>query len=146
MADQALVVRSDRLGVTVLRGNITNQAAGDHFETFSLPAGFGDCLVTGVTVYITGITTATLTYGTDGCKVGIYDVPGAVNTDFVTDGLWVRIQAGAAAVAVVMQTAHLVIPVLCREAERVALTYVSPESTTTGDLELFVRVKRLRNV
>lgn len=142
MATTVLTAISERVGETVLSGTISNiVSAADWSESFQPPAGFGDCSITGLTVFVGGLQTIVVAGDMRGPVVFI-----VTNTskDFVGDmPPWRRM-----AVAAVASQHDLIRPVLWRTDELLNVQMFSEDTGAgnTSDVSIIVRVIRLRNL
>lgn len=142
MATTVLTAISERIGETVLSGTVSNiTSAADWSESFTPPPGFGDCAITGLTVFVGGLQTIVVAGDMRGPAVFL-----VTNTskDFIGDmPPWRRM-----AVAAVISQHDLVRSTLWRTDELLNVQAFSEDTGAgnTSDLSIIVRVIRLRNL
>lgn len=140
MATTPLARASNRIGhEVVLFGSLT-PAAGSLSEEFTLPAGFGPCLIEELNVRETNIDVIRTTVETYGVTVFVRDPSGAV-VDVIGTEFWKRTDVGANALGA---ETHLKPrnPVFWQQHESLMLVTANPDSdaTPTGVLAVRVRV------
>lgn len=138
----ALTVLSDRMAAqTVLQG-VTADANGDQNIAYSLPTGFGDCLLLECFVQITQVATLMANPQINGPQITIV-VESVQNNDFVGTAYWVMV--GALAMSCHIKPDQ---PVVWKSQECLALVFaeVDTNASPTADIRVLARVRRLRQI
>lgn len=136
-----LAVRSERVAQTQLVAAVANMdSAVDIAEDFTLPVGFGDCLITEVSVQLVSIQTVVANPELRGPWITLVSTVGVEGFSL---SRWTKFNAAGALQA----WAQLERPILWRMEETLQ---VSAQSEDTGagdttDLTILVKVVRLRN-
>lgn len=128
----------------MLRGTVAN-LDGVNLLDFTLPAGFGDCLLLEVLVYVDAIDVLGAAGDSEGPRVTLYDAAGAADRDFIGVPRWTTIDDTANALAI---GAHAVPDEIvfwkAEEALRVYTGELDTDATPTADMIVYCRVQRLR--
>lgn len=144
-ATSALTRHSDRWrDQVILRGTAANLDNANLLD-FTLPAGFGDCLLLEAYVYVDAIDVLGAAGDNEGVRVTLYDSAGATDRDIVDCPRWTLIDDTANALAIM---AHAIPDeiIFWRENERLRLYTgeIDTDATPTADLIVWVRVQQLR--
>lgn len=144
---QGLTAWSDRWrDQVILRGTVAN-LDGVNLLDFTLPEGFGDCLLLEVLVYVDAIDVLGAAGDNEGPRVTLYDAAGAADRDFVGVPRWTLLDDTANALAI---GAHAVPDeiVYWKENERLRIYSgeIDTDATPTADMIVMARVQRTRGI
>lgn len=143
----ALSVVSDRWrDQAILKGTVANLDAVNLLR-FTLPPGFGDCLLLEVLVQVEAIDVlfTPLADMFSGPRVTLMNDAETVDLDFVGVAPWIRVDQSANAIAIAADVDPDEI-VFWRESERLQVYCgeIDVDATPLGDFTVLIRVQRLR--
>lgn len=129
----------DRHNYTILQDTASINIDADQIWFQDLPTDFGDCLLLECQVMVFGIATILASVQTFGPLIYL-DLPG-LKVDPVGTAFWVTNQANGVSALVQPDT-----PVLWKQGEAIIIRFeeIDTNASPTADLEVYVRVQRLR--
>lgn len=132
-------VLSDRNGITVLKG-VLAQATGPQSESFSLPSGFGDCVIYTVALILTPQATA---IANPELYTHVFYVGDSLARDYIAAPRWTKYTTTGIALQF-----ELYCQALWRAAETLSFlgSAMDTNGVPTGTYELYAKVMRLRNL
>lgn len=138
----ALVAYSDRAAEQVTLRATKADLNGDQGEFFTLPSGFGDCLIIDASVKITAIATFMANPELAGPFIQLFDSEAAASPrDIAFSKRWIRYNATALGAYLTPDQLQMW---KGDEAIRLDFMEVDTNAAPTADLELMIKVRRIR--
>lgn len=124
----------------ILNGAVSN-VDGDVDAEFQLPAGFGDCALLEASAVVTSIATLVALTNLSGPCFRLLDAPAGNIVDVAFEGKWTLFKAGAVVCRASPDQVQF-----WREQEtlRVSFPEIDSNVSPTADLDVVVKVRRLR--